>query len=85
MLCRYSVAIGPHSFAGCFLCGLGLGGYSMCCYHVPLHGLSIHLNFKLVHGVVLAPSFEGGVAREVLLVIVPQVGARLKITKVGLL
>ena len=84
MLCRYSVAIGPHSFAGCFLCGLGLGGYSMCCYHVPLHGLSIHLNFKLVHGVVLAPSFEGGVPGEVLLVIVAQVGARLRITKVSL-
>ena len=84
MLCRDSVAIGPHSIAGRFLCGLGLMGQYMC-YHVLLHGLSIHLNFKLVHGVVLAPSFEGGVAREVLLVIVPQVGARLKITKVGLL
>ena len=48
------------------------------------HDLSIHLNFKLVHGVVLAPSFEGGVPGEVLLVIVPQVGARLRITKVSL-
>ena len=48
------------------------------------HDLSIHLNFKLVHGVVLAPSFEGGVPGEVLLVIVAQVGARLRITKVSL-
>ena len=85
MLCRDSVAIGPHSIAGRFLCGLGLMGYSMCYYHVPIHGLSIHLNFKLVHGVVLAPSFEGGVPGEVLLVIVAQVGARLRITKVSLL
>ena len=84
VLCRDSVAIGPHSIAGCFLWRLGLGGYSMC-YHVPLHDLSTHLNFKLVHGVVLAPSFEGGVPGEVLLVIVAQVGARLRITKVGLL
>ena len=83
MLCRDSIAIGPHSIAGCFLCGLGLMGQSMC-YHVLLHGLSIHLNFKLVHGVVLAPSFEGGVPGEVLLVIVAQVGARLRITKVSL-
>ena len=56
----------------------------MCYYHVYLHDLSTHLNFKLVHGVVLAPSFEGGVPGEVLLVIVPQVGARLRITKVSL-
>ena len=83
MLCRDSVAIGPHSIAGCFLCGLGLRGYSIC-YDVPLNDLSTHLNFKLVHGVVLAPSFEGGVPGEVLLVIVAQVGARLRINKVSL-
>ena len=41
-------------------------------------------SLELVHGVVLAPSFEGGVAGEVLLVIIAQVGARLRINKVGL-
>ena len=37
-----------------------------------------HLNFKLVHGVVLPSGFKSGISREVLLVLVPYVGARLK-------
>ena len=86
LLCKpSSFAIQNQSTFECLvICCLRLEDI-LCCYHVPLHDLSIHLNFKLVHGVVLAPSFESGVPGEVLLVIVAQVGARLRITKVGLL
>ena len=46
------------------------------CYNIA-HKI-VHLNFKLVHGVVFSSSFKSSVSREVLLVLVSNVGACLQ-------